>query len=227
MRPRIRFVHTAVLLVAVSALPASAFAGPPLLCHPYDIGAAKSLPWDGGGWAAARSDYPLARLADDTQALLTPTTPVIVRMETLRRASIYASRDPRVASDLVRALVARTRTPQGDRRSAVTDPSGAPDALALLDAAYLTGALAEIVRIGGIEPFRGNVEALKRISVDVDSWKLMTASLAARPGDANLEFAAALVATAANPAAYAAHAQRARQGAAADALLARNLSHLS
>jgi hypothetical protein len=97
----------------------------------------------------------------------------------------------------------------------------------LLDAAYLTAALREIVQIGGIEPFRGNMETLRKISTEVDSWKLMTASLAARPDDPNLEFAAALVATATNPAAYAAHAQRARQGAPADALLARNLSHLS
>jgi hypothetical protein len=139
-------------------------------------------------------------------------------METLRRAAIYASRDPRAASELMRELVTRTRP---------TPESATPDALALLDAAYLTAALAEIVRIGGIEPFRGNVEALRKISADVDSWNLMTASLAARPGDANLEFAAALVATATNPGAYAAHAQRARQGAPADALLARNLSHLS
>lgn len=218
MRPRTRFVHTATLAVAAIALAGTAFAGPPLLCHPYDIGAAKSLPWDGGGWSAARSDYPLARLAGDTEALLTPSTPVIVRMETLRRAAIYANRDPKAASDLVRELVARTRPTSG---------SAAPDAFALLDAAYVTAALAEIVRIGGIEPFRGNVEALRKISADVDSWNLMTASLAARPGDANLEFAAALVATAANPGAYAAHAQRARQGASADALLQRNLSHLS
>jgi hypothetical protein len=218
MRPRIRSVRTAALFVAVIALARTALAGPPLLCHPYDIGAAKSLPWDGDSWTAGRSDYPLARLVDDTRAVLTASTPVIVRMETLRRASIYASRDPRVASDLVRELVARTRPSPG---------SGRPDALALLDAAYLTAALQEIVRIGGIEPFRGNVAALRQISVDADSWGLMTASLAARPGDANLEFAAALVATATQPAAYAAHAQRARQGAPADALLARNLSHLS
>jgi hypothetical protein len=218
MRPRIRSVHTAALFVAVVALAQTAFAGPPLLCHPYDIGSATSLPWGDGGWTAARSDYPLAHLAADTQALLTPSTPVIVRMETLRRASIYASRDPQVASGLVRELVARTRPAQG---------SAAPDALALLDAAYLTAALGEIVRIGGIEPYRGNVEALRKINADVDSWSLMIASLAARPGDANLEFAAALIATATKPAAYAAHAERARQGAPADALLTRNLSHLS
>jgi hypothetical protein len=218
MRLRTRFVHTAALVITSIAVAGTAFAGPPLLCHPYDIGAAKSLPWDGDGWSAARSDYSLAHLAVDTEALLTPSTPVIVRMETLRRAAIYASRDPRAASELVRELVTRTRP---------TPESATPDALALLDAAYLTAALAEIVRIGGIEPFRGNVEALRKISADVDSWNLMTASLAARPGDANLEFAAALVATATNPGAYAAHAQRARQGAPADALLARNLSHLS
>ena len=39
-----------VVLVALAALFATrpALAGPPLLCHPYDIAGAASLPWNGG-----------------------------------------------------------------------------------------------------------------------------------------------------------------------------------
>ena len=79
------------LALAVAMLfAAPAFAGPPLLCHPFEIGGAQSLPW-GGGWNQPRSNDGLARLAKDTETLLTPQTPVIVRMETLRRAAIYAT----------------------------------------------------------------------------------------------------------------------------------------
>jgi len=83
------------------ALASSVFAGPPLLCHPYDIGSARSLPWnDAAGWTGTRADYKLENLVADTDALLTPTTPVVVRMETLRRAAIYASMDAKVAKQL-------------------------------------------------------------------------------------------------------------------------------
>ena len=94
-------VLTALALALTVATPA--LAGPPLLCHPFDIGAAKSLPWDGkAGWSQGRADYPLKQLVADTEAILQPGTPVIVRMETLRRAAIYASQDPTVASALDR-----------------------------------------------------------------------------------------------------------------------------
>ena len=52
------------------------------------------LPWDGtNAWWQGRADYNLQNLVADTEALLTPSTPVIVRMETLRRAALYASLD--------------------------------------------------------------------------------------------------------------------------------------
>src|SRR5512147_3113240 len=88
------FVVVAVLAAVAAASPA--LAGPPLLCHPYDIAGARSLPWQDGAasWEASRSDYPAERLTTDTLALLAPATPVVVRMETLRRAAIYSARDP-------------------------------------------------------------------------------------------------------------------------------------
>src|SRR5512145_3147906 len=103
MRPGIhRTVLPAVLVVAFAT---AALAGPPLLCHPYDIGNARSLPWDGSrGWSGDLPDYKLERLIADTEALLTPSTPVIVRMETLRRASLYASRDRVIALQLLTRL---------------------------------------------------------------------------------------------------------------------------
>src|SRR5688500_20051787 len=89
-RPRPLRRFTAVALVGVLASFTS-FAGTPLICHPYAIGAAKSLPGSDGDWKGVNPNYDRTNLVRDTLALLTPETPVIVRMETLRRAAIYAT----------------------------------------------------------------------------------------------------------------------------------------
>ena len=47
MNARVRFVFTTALVLASIALARPALAGPPLLCHPFDIGTAASLPWSG------------------------------------------------------------------------------------------------------------------------------------------------------------------------------------
>src|SRR5207247_8015989 len=93
-------IASAMLAVLTLAMPA--LAGPPFNCHVFDIGSAKSLPWgEQNNWLATRDDYNVAHVVADTEALLTPSTPVLVRMETLRRASIYASRDRAAAEQLV------------------------------------------------------------------------------------------------------------------------------
>jgi hypothetical protein len=99
----------ALALVAFVASPA--LAGPPLLCFPFDIGPATSLPWDkdNNQWKGMRADYDVSHLTADTVALLTPATPILVRMETLRRAALYATKDDKVAHGLVDTLVFRTK----------------------------------------------------------------------------------------------------------------------
>src|SRR6185503_4586596 len=95
-------------LVAVLGSAVPALAGPPLLCHPFEIGTARSLPWDGtSSWWEGKPDYNLQNLVADTEAILTPSTPVIVRMETLRRAALYASLDSKVAANLLTSLTSR------------------------------------------------------------------------------------------------------------------------
>lgn len=211
-----QYVLAAALFLAVAR---PAVAGPPLLCHPFDIGTAASLPWSGSAsWFDGKADYNPANLVADTEALLTPSTPVIVRMETLRRASIYASRDAKIASALLERLTAKAQASKG---------AGRPDALALLDAAYATEALRQVTMIGGIQGFKDQVNGIKDVIGNADGWQYIKASLAAEPNDPALEFAAALIATDKDRAAYRGHAQRARAGAAKDALLARNLSHIS
>src|SRR3954466_4046546 len=113
MIARVRFVFTTVLVLAYIALARPAIAGPPLprrpvpgpplLCQPCDIGTAASLPWSGtASWFDGKADYSLANLVADTEALLTPSTPVIVRMETLRRAVIFSSPHPKIPAALLR-----------------------------------------------------------------------------------------------------------------------------
>src|SRR5512138_1909486 len=108
-----------VTLVLTCVVPA-AMAGPPLLCHPFDIGNARSLPWQsaGTGWNAPRSDYDTKRLVDDTLALLTDSTPVIVRMETLRRAALYGAKD----NDAVRQLLGQLKTRADGNGKGSTNP---------------------------------------------------------------------------------------------------------
>jgi hypothetical protein len=218
MTHRVRPTLTAGMLFVALIAPRPALAGPPLLCHPFDIGSARSLPWNGANWLDARADYNLGHLVADTEALLGPSTPVIVRMETLRRASLYAGRDATVAAELLRRLTARTQTPNAEGRARV---------LALLDAAYVTEALRQITTIGGVTGYKDQVIGIRALLSGTDGAALMRASLAAGPDDPSLEFAAALIAAGTDKAAYARHAERARAGAQADPLLAKNLSHLS
>lgn len=215
---RTRSGLTAFLMVAALVTARPALAGPPLLCHPFDIGSAASLPWNGtSSWFDGKPDYRLSGLVSDTEALLVPSTPVVVRMETLRRAAIYASRDPQVASALLDRLAAKAQHAKTSAR---------PDALALLDAAYVTEALRQIAQIGGVTGYHGRVAAIAELVRDRDGWQQMKASLAASPDDPALQFAAALIAAGKDRGAYVEHARRARAGAGKDALVARNLKHI-
>jgi hypothetical protein len=165
-----------ILTLSFMALaPAAVHAGPPLLCFPMSIGDAPSLPWgDGGaGWNQPRHDYERARLTEDALALLGPKTPVLVRMETLRRATIYASSDPGAATRLLDAL----RTRAGDPRSGRSDP------LALFDLGYAVEASRET----------GHVLARSSPQAPEDGYALVREALARRGEDPAMEYAAALM----------------------------------
>lgn len=217
MKPQIRTVVTAATLVL--ALAAPALAGPPLLCHPYEIGNARSLPWSPEGvWSRGMPGYKMENLIADTEALLTPSTPVIVRMETLRRASLYASTDRGIASQLLDRLLARARA---------AEAKGKPDALALLDAAYVAGAFHEIGSMSKNAEFRERSGNASAALGNADAYALIAKSIAARPDDPTLQFAAALIAADRDRGTYLTHARKARDGASKDALLARNIDHVS
>jgi hypothetical protein len=195
-------VPLAVLLVAATALPA--LAGPPLVCHPLDIGGARSLPWDTDArtWKGVRANYDRSALVGDTLALLTPTTPVIVRMETLRRAAIYASDDATAAKELLITVLDRAHA------------KGA-DSLAAFDAGYLVETCRQLAAIA---------PALGPMVGDKDGYALVKKALSARGPDPAIEFAAALIqAGHRKPPAGNEHVRAARAGVDRDVLLAKNV----
>lgn len=212
-------LRAALLAAALSVSPA-ALAGPPLLCHPFDTGGAASLPW-GKGWNAPDRQYDTTRLGADTLRLLDAGTPVIARMETLRRAAIYASANAASLRALASALDARitgAKTPGGK-------------SLALFDAGYFAETLQDIERLQGYDmPGIGKVDAaaLRRVLAKGDGSLRIAEALALRGSDASMRFAAALVAAADERRAdYDTHARVARAGAGADRLLARNIGQVS
>ena len=195
-----------------------ALAGPPLLCHPFDIGDAHSLPWDGREWSRGRGDYNLANLVPDTEAILTPATPVIVRMETLRRAALYASLDATVATRLL-AMV--------NDRAAAAERAGASPATALFDAGYLAATYQQISQLRGDGGLGARSHTIARVIGSVNGKSLIDRTVAMRPDDGAIRFAAALVTAGTDKPAYAQHAAKAREAAARDPLLARNIKQLS
>ncbi len=194
-------------------------AGPVLICKSYEIGAARSLPWGGADWRSVKPDYDINRLVDDTLALLTPDTPVIVRMETLRRAVIYAvrsrvdrevnyaKRNDKAAQELFSRLVGNSKL------SAFQSASRKPDPLRLFDAGFF------------VETWKqAYVDGSGRKPVDFDGYPLVKQAIALGGNNPEMEFAAALI-TSVRPdkAAHRAHLQKAIAGAPEGSLLARNI----
>ena len=170
-----RFRSILVTMVATAAffLARPALAGPPLLCFPFEIGAARSLPMGAGAWHNIDPNYNVARLVDNTLDLLSADAPVRVRMETMRRATIYASKHPAIAEALLAAL---------QQRAAHPDPTAA--ALAVFDFGYLVETYSEATYGLQMAP-----PAIDRI----DGYQLVLKAHAMQ-GDATMQEAAKLIA---------------------------------
>ena len=208
------------LLAAALLFSSAALAGPPLLCHPFDTAGAASLPW-GGGWNRIDSRYDTARLSADTLRLLATDTPVIARMETLRRAAIYASADGAHVRDLAMKLDTRITA------------AGTPQAkaLVLFDAGYYAETLQDIVRLQGYDmPGIGKADtaAIRGVLAKGGGSLRIAEALKLRADDASMRFASALVASAdRREQDYAMHARIARAGARHDRLLALNVDKIA
>ena len=205
--------HTCVLLLCLMALCLPALAGPPLICHPFETGGAASLPWSNPAeWRSVKRDYELNRLVEDTLALLTPKTPVIARMETLRRAAIYAvwaARDREVGRPVYGEQIAFNQKVADEllARLHARAQQNPADALALFDAAYLLATYQQSGWQAGTQKIAGPYAQIRRA--------------AELSGDAAMQFAAALATP--DKAAQRTHLQKAVAGAPEGSLLARNL----
>jgi hypothetical protein len=202
----LRLTHLTLTATAVFfVLATAALAGPALICHPFDIGDAKSLPWISHDWnLSGAENYNTHTLASDTLAILNASQVPLVHMETLRRATLYARKDPVAAKQLLLQLVARAKS---------SEASSSPDAFALFDAAYLTEAYKQWLGEKGENP-----------AIGLDGLPEIKHAMQLRRNDPQMAFAAALITLPGPEADHRGYAQIATAGAKNDELLMRNLA---
>ncbi len=209
-------------------------AGPPLICHPIEIGNSRSLPWgDASDWRAVKRDYDLNRLVEDTLALLTPDTPVLARMETLRRATVYAVwarhdrevgftvKNEKAADELLTRLMDRIRESVRNNQFYM---------IALFDAGYLQSCYQQANYHSGksannsANPVKSaNSEGYSMMRKALDGYTMVRKAAGGRGGTAEIEFAAALASKFPQQPLHLQHLQRAIAGAQEGTLLARNI----
>jgi len=200
MNSRIASVGIAVIMLGLGGL---ALAGPPLVCFPFETNGQPSLPWGGGAWHESSTSYDTTKLASDTVSLLGNDVSVIARMETLRRAGIYAAKDQRAGAELLAALKSRVKN-GGDRKTV---------AYALFDLGYYA------------DTYRQASMANKRPEPhQIDGYSLVAKALEGEPNNPEMHFAAALMtAHSNNKKEHEHHLEQAARGAQEGSLLARNL----
>lgn len=195
-------------------------AGPPLICHSFEIGNAKSLPWISHNWNLTGGEtYDTKNLVKDTLEILTPDTPVLVRMETLRRATLYARKDPVAAKELLARLHARATS---------TESAGHADALAWFDAGYLVETYNQW--LGKNMPhITDGMRMDANPAAGVEGYAMVKKAIALRSAalhadDPEMEFAAALITLSGPQDEHRQHSEKAIAGAKVDKLLAQNLA---
>ena len=203
------------LALAVLVVVTAVVAGPPLICHAIEIGQAKSLPWISHNWNLSGSEnYDLKKLVPDTLAILDSNAPVIVRMETLRRATLYARQDPQAARELLSKLVARSTEAQN---------AGHPDALAYFDAGYLIECYKQWIG-RNLPHMTDNMRMDPNPATSLDGYALVKEAIGLRGQDPQMEFAAALITLEGPQGDHRRHVLNAIAGSKTDSLLAQNLN---
>jgi hypothetical protein len=172
------------------------------------------LPWSSSGWnLSGQETYNVDNLVTDTLALLGPSTPVLVRMETLRRATLYGQKQAPVAQELLFRLEARTR-------------ENPKDALAAFDFGYLVECYWQASWLRQhTDWLKASADATTtNFAMKLDGYDSVRKAIALRGTDPQMEFAAALMTIEDAREEHERHLQNAMAGAKADALLARNLA---
>ena len=205
------------LIAALLCFATVAQAGPPLICHVIEIGNAKSLPWISHSWNLSGGEtYDTKNLVRDTLEILGPNSPVLVRVETLRRATLYARKDPVAAKELLAKLHARATS---------AESAGHPEALAWFDVGYLAETYKQWIGQNWMRVSKDE----QNPAAGVDGYAFVKKAIALRRpsqngNDAQMEFAAALITLSDHRAEHREHAQKAIAGAKSDLLLAQNLA---
>jgi len=203
------------LILSMLCLAAVAEAGPPLICHMIEIGQARSLPWTSDSWnLGAGETYDTKNLVRDTLEILGPDAPVLVRMETLRRATLYARKDPSAAKELLLRLHARATS---------RESSGHADALAWFDVGYLTETYKQWIG-RNLPHMTDGMRMDSNPAAGVDGYALVKKAIALRGSDPQMEFAAAMITLSGPQDEHRQHALKAISGAKTDSLLAQNLA---
>lgn len=182
----------------------STFAGPPAICHPVEIGNAKSIPWGNGAFDQKRG-YSKSKVIDDTVKILNDSKSAMVHMETLRRATLYLDRSSELAATLQATLMARVLESETKNKG---------NALAWFDAGYL----AQCYDQTGIDT---GVICGKDRGVIGYSW--IKKAIAINENDAELEFGAAMVTVLAGIKEHDVHVSRIKKLADEDSLVMKNL----
>ncbi len=174
--------RTLVAIAAVVYFATPALAGPPLICHPFETAGGKLIAWGtGSGWNTPDRSYDIKKLVADTNSVLTADSPILTRMENMRRATIYAMRDPQIAQALLKSVTTRAL-------------GTSVDSLAWFDAGYLIESYkqAEHLRENRNGDSRVWAEVEETIKVDGYNWVKKAMAMTSTPS-AEMEFAASLM----------------------------------
>ena len=204
-------VALAALFVFSFSFATPALAGPPLICHPFDTGGGRLISWGPGpSWNAPLANYDLKNLVADTTAVLTADAPVLTRMENIRRASIYAMRDPVVAHDLLKSVMSRA-------------VGATTDARALFDAGYLIETYKQAAHLRQDRRPESPAWAAVDQTIRMDGYGWVKKAIAMTGTSAEMEFAASLMTS--DPISSS-HRAKALAAAGKGSLVARNIAKL-
>jgi len=203
------FKRSLIALAAIALFATPALAGPPLICFPFQTDSGKLIAWGtGSGWNTPDRSYDIRKLVADTTAVLTPDAPLLTRMENMRRAAIYAMRDPEIAQQLLKSVM--------DRALATTT-----DGRAWFDAGYLIETYKQAAAIREISNPELRAWAAVDETLRVDGYNWVKKAMAMTAPNAEMEFAASLMT---QGSISSAHRSKALAGASKGSLLARNLA---
>jgi len=205
----IRISRSLVALAAVVFVATPALAGPPLICHPFETAGGGLIAWGSGpGWNTPDRSYDVKRLVADTNAILSVDAPILTRMENMRRATIYAMRDPVIAQELLKTVMARALSTTTDGR-------------AWFDAGYLIESYKQATHLR--EDRRPELRAWAAVdeTLRVDGYNWVKKSMSMSAANAEMEFAASLMT---QGSVASTHRAKAIAAAPKNSLLAKNLA---